>query len=193
MRLISCCWMVLLLAATAGVTRAAAQAEATAVESAPHEREASLGDGAAAEGGAILIRAAHVRDRNRTVGLTIPGIALLVVGWVTNVVGGLLAGTNGIFFSRTRDFGWEPFAAASVVPVLGPWIQLALKPTGLEQDDWATWLVINGLVQAAALTTLILALVHAHSDEHAARDAVELFVAPAFSPSHVGVTLTGRY
>lgn len=43
-------------------------------------------------------------------------------------------------------------------PVLGPWIQIALKPGSLANDDWAYYLTINGLIQALGTTLLVLGL-----------------------------------
>jgi hypothetical protein len=152
-----------------------------------------LGDGASSVGRTASVRAAVVVDRNRTIGLTVAGVALLGLSYVTNVVGGLLAGTEGVFFSRSRDSRWEPFAFTSLVPVLGPWIQLASKPTGIEQDDWAAWLIADGIAQALGVALIAASTATAHTNERESRARVGLVVAPSFGPQHASLSFVGRF
>ena len=171
----------------------AAPAYAQLDAASPSLEPRAVGDGTRSVGAAISVRSAVVVDRNRTIGLTISGIALLLASYGANVLGGLLAGTEGVFFSRSRDPRWEPFAFTSLVPVLGPWIQLATKPTAIEQDDWATWLIIDGFVQAASVALIAGTTATAHANEHAARERLALVVVPSLGPQRVSLSVLGRF
>ncbi|MBX3272380.1 MAG: hypothetical protein KF729_19125 [Sandaracinaceae bacterium] len=93
-------------------------------------------------------------EQRAHVGLIVGGAVMLGVSWLVNAA--LISPFAGWSASSGYQPSWEAFRYAGLVPVAGPWIQLALKPNGLSDDGWGTYLVIDGLLQAAGLTMLIL-------------------------------------
>ncbi|MBX7194302.1 MAG: hypothetical protein K1X94_19760 [Sandaracinaceae bacterium] len=96
----------------------------------------------------------------------IAGAAVLGGGWILDIVTGALGG----YHDRTCvdlgalggcsgpggpafDPAWSDFRAFSLVPIAGPWVQLALLPD--TNNLWPFWLVLDGLVQAGGLVALL--------------------------------------
>ena len=140
--------------------------------------------------------AAPRRRGGGNIGLIVAGAALLGAGWVLNFIGGLLAGTHPGFFGlggRSPEPEWETFRYTSLVPIAGPWIQLAVKPTSFDRDEWGLWLIIDGLMQAAGTTMLLVAAVTAGDDDDAPESGVELVLVPGVGPGLASLTLFGRF
>lgn len=126
-------------------------------------------------------------------GAIIPGAVLLGVGWIANFIVGLPAGDDP-FVSGGAGDEWDAFRLASIIPVAGPWVQLAVKPTDFDQDYWATWLIIDGLLQAAGLTVLIVGIATpSHSRGRASVPGPSLALRPSASPGHAGLSLVGSF
>lgn len=135
--------------------------------------------------------APHVVER-ANLALIITGSVLLGVSWVSNIFTGLFAGLE--LFGSGGSSRWDTFRAMSLVPVAGPWAQLAAKPTSFDQDDWGTWLIINGLLQAGGLTMLIIGIATPSRQTIYARRTGPTFVlAPYATPSAAGLTLAGTF
>lgn len=88
------------------------------------------------------------------VGLIVGGAVMLGVSWLVH--GALISPFAGWSIDWGYQPEWESFRYAGLIPIAGPWIQLALKPGTLNDDGWGTYLVIDGLLQAGGLTMLIL-------------------------------------
>lgn len=123
----------------------------------------------------------------------IAGGVMLGAGWGLNALGGAFAGAQvrtGLISAPTGiDYpaAWSGFRTASLVPVAGPWIQLALKPTPLDDDAWGLWLVADGLVQASGVALLIAgALLPEHEPESP-------LVVPLAGRGAAGLALAGRF
>ncbi len=122
-------------------------------------------------------------------GLIISGAVLLGAGWIGNIIPGLFAGIG----SSSSD--WNAFRGTSVIPVLGPWIQLAVKPTSFRNDDWGGWLIVDGALQAAGLALLIIGLATPRTETvYADRESgFELAVVPTVGSSQWGLAAVGRF
>jgi hypothetical protein len=129
------------------------------------------------------------------IGLIVSGAVLLGVGWIANFIVGLGGGDDP--FRSGAEPEWEAFRYSSFIPIAGPWVQLALKPTSFTQDYWAIWLIIDGLLQATGTALLISGgAVAASSGGELAEgdgDGIELMVLPNAGPSHAGLSLIGRF
>lgn len=138
---------------------------------------------------------APVRERRGgpNIGLLVSGGVMLGVGWIVNFIVGLPAGDDP--FRSGSEPEWEGFRIASLVPVAGPWIQLGVKPTGFTEDYWAMWLLIDGALQLAGTTMLIIGAATSSGADDVIADVggVELRIAPVASTSGAGLTLTGRF
>ncbi len=88
------------------------------------------------------------------VGLIVSGAVMLGVGWITNIVAGMFAGLE--LYGSSSSGQWDSFRVSSIIPVAGPWVQLAVKPTSFSNDGWAEWLIIDGLLQLAGATLLVV-------------------------------------
>jgi hypothetical protein len=66
-------------------------------------------------------------------------------------------------------------------------------PTELGSDRWATYLIIDGLVQAAGLTMLILGLTLRTSTTESAANEPSLLIGPMVGDSGGGLTASGRF
>lgn len=137
---------------------------------------------------------ATVRTEERVnLGLTIAGAAMLGASYISNIVVSLFA---GIGFGSSAEEAWNDFRFVGLVPVLGPWIQLGIKPTPIDQDYWVTWLVIDGVLQAAGLTMLIVGLTVRESVEVRAVAEIgdfTLSVTPFAGPTGSGLALSGTF
>jgi hypothetical protein len=138
------------------------------------------------------------RHHHANLGPIIGGAVMLGAGWVLNIVGSLFAGVHVDLFGGGGgpDEQWQTFRFTGLIPVLGPWIQLGVQPTSFSQDGWGTWLIIDGLLQAAGLTLLIVGATMSSGDEEATADGdggVQLALLPSVSPGQVGLTLVGRF
>lgn len=132
------------------------------------------------------------RGGGANIGLLVTGGVMLGIGWIVNFIVGLPAGDDP--FRSGSEPEWEAFRISSVLPVAGPWIQLGVKPTGFTEDYWAMWLIIDGLLQLAGTTMLIVGAATSGGDEPLAQvDGLELRVAPVASPNMAGLALTGRF
>ncbi len=127
------------------------------------------------------------------VGLIVSGAVILGVTWVLNFIVGAAASLDE---HLDTDPAWDTFRGVSFIPVLGPLVQLAVKPTGFEEDDWATWLLIDEALQLTGLTLLILGIVLPSEDDGGmarVADGLELAVLPSLSTGQSGLTLVGRF
>lgn len=126
-------------------------------------------------------------------GLIISGAVLLGVGWIANFLVGLPAGDDP--FHSGAEPEWQTFRYTSFIPIAGPWVQLAVKPTGFDDDYWGMWLIIDGLMQAAGFTLLIagIATSTSETEEVASAGGVELMLIPSAGPDHASLTLAGRF
>ena len=130
-------------------------------------------------------------ETSHMVGLIVSGAVLLGASWITNMIVSAFAGTVDTASSDPED--WDEFRYIGLIPVLGPWIQMAVKPTPFDHDDWAYFLMVDGILQAAGLTMLIIGAavpvtrtVYAENGE---REGIDLAIAP--SPG--GINLLGRF
>src|SRR5262245_53713237 len=106
--------------------------------------------------GAYAARPQPHLETRLNLGLVITGSVILGVFWATNIFTGLLAGVD--LFGSARASQWDGFRLSSIIPVIGPWIQLGVKPTSFDADNWGTWLIIDGLLQATGLALLIIGI-----------------------------------
>ncbi len=93
-------------------------------------------------------------EQRAHVGLIVGGAVMLGVSWLVH--GALISPFAGYSLDSGYQIAWEAFRYMGLVPLAGPWIQLAIKPSGLSDDGWGPYLIIDGLLQAAGLTMLIL-------------------------------------
>lgn len=132
--------------------------------------------------------------------LAIVGGAVLAAGWVVGIVIGVFGGYHDrscidIGFGCSRppgsswDPGWDDFRLTSLVPIAGPWIQLAVKPPS-GPDGWPAWLIIDGILQGAG-TILLFVGIGLMGDEDAAPPPVA--VVPMLSPSTAGLMAFGTF
>jgi hypothetical protein len=134
-------------------------------------------------------------------GLLAPGVAMFAAGWVFNGLVSLGAGQCGPkieIYTTPGSSGdtcegdpeWDPFRAAGAVPLVGPFVQLTLKPGDLGDDYWAAWLIADGAVQLAGLTMIVIAI--ADPKRRASSDDETTFV-PDVAPGRAGLALMGRF
>lgn len=137
---------------------------------------------------------------SRPTGLMIGGIAMFAGGWIA----GLLIGVFGGYHDRSCidlwgggcslppgtswDPAWDNFRASSLVPLIGPWIQLAVKPPS--DDGWPEWLVADGLLQAAGFAMMIAGIV---IFDEAGEQGTSVTVVPSVAPGQAGLTAVGRF
>lgn len=126
-------------------------------------------------------------------GLIISGAVLLGVGWIADFIISLPAGDDP--FHSGAEPEWQTFRYTSFIPIAGPWVQLAVKPTSFDNDYWGMWLIIDGLLQAAGFTMLVAGIATSTSDSDETADAggVELMLLPSVGAGHAGLTLAGRF
>lgn len=88
-------------------------------------------------------------EQGHITGLIVAGAVVLGAGWLTNIITSLGAGASEAFVDpvtgRTED--WAPFRFTGLVPVLGPWIQLGIKPGNPigRRNIWGEYLIIDGV------------------------------------------------
>lgn len=126
-------------------------------------------------------------------GLIISGAVLLGVGWIANIVVGLPAGDDP--FSSGSEPEWTSFRLTSLVPLAGPWIQLGVKPTSFDQDYWAGWLIIDGILQALGATLLVVGLATPRTETVIAENesGFRLTIAPRLGPDSAGLAALGTF
>lgn len=90
------------------------------------------------------------------VGLIVAGAVMFGVSWLLHAL--LISPLAGCSLSSSSGCSstWEDFRWTGALPLVGPWIQLGIKPGGLGNDGWGPYLIIDGLLQAGGLTMLIL-------------------------------------
>jgi len=120
-------------------------------------------------------------------GLIVSGAVVFGVSWLTNILIGLGAGAGPSYDA------WDDFRWVGLVPVLGPWIQMGIKPTSLGADDWAYYLTIDGILQAAGATMLILGIAIPVERTVYAEDGERRGIDLAIAPSPTGLNLLGRF
>lgn len=131
--------------------------------------------------------------RSRTqLGLIISGAVVLGVGWIVNIIPGLFAGTDPF---GSDDPGWDGVRLASLLPIAGPWVQLALKPTEFREDYWGAWLIANGIWQGIGTVLLVAGLATIGDEEvpMAETGGVRWTMLPDIAPDHGGLTLVGSF
>lgn len=133
------------------------------------------------------------RSHGPSVGLIVSGSVLLGVGWVANFLVGLGAGTDP-FRSRSQP-EWDTFRGCSFIPVVGPWVQLAFKPSGFTEDYWGAFLILDGVLQGVGTILLITAAATAGGDDdaQAERGGVQWALAPMLSADRVGLSVLGTF
>ncbi len=71
--------------------------------------------------------------------------------YLSNVVGSALSGYG--FFTGTFDGAWDDFRVVGTIPIVGPWVQLAIAPT--PPNGWIPWLAVDGILQGLGAALLI--------------------------------------
>jgi hypothetical protein len=134
----------------------------------------------------------HTEER-ANLGLIISGAVILGVGWVVNILSGVFAGVE--LFGSDASSEWDAFRFSAFVPIAGPWIQLATKPTSFSQDYWGPWLIIDGLLQATGLTMLVIGIATPRTETvYSERPSEPSFAfVPSISPGYTGGTLVGTF
>ncbi|MCZ7686595.1 MAG: hypothetical protein M5U28_50745 [Sandaracinaceae bacterium] len=79
------------------------------------------------------------------------------------------------------------------MPIAGPWIQIGIKPTTFDQDYWGMWLVIDGLLQAAGATMLIIGIATPQTETVLAGGGLRDRGRAARGPELGGLALLGRF
>lgn len=133
------------------------------------------------------------RTRSRPIwGLVIPGAVVLGVSWILHAA--VVSPFAG--YSATSGFqpDWATFRWTGLIPVAGPWIQLAVKPGGFE-DSWAGYLVVDGLLQAAGLTMLILGIAIQEEETYYVRGegGSGFAIVPTADQNGGGLAAVGRF
>ncbi len=125
-------------------------------------------------------------------GLIISGAVVLGVSWLVHAA--LISPLAGWSASADLQPEWEAFRITGVIPVVGPWIQMGVKPGSLSNDSWAGYLAVNGLLQAGGLTMLILGIALRETETYYARDGEPSFaILPSFGQDGVGLTAVGQF
>lgn len=132
------------------------------------------------------------RRSHTQVGLIVSGAVVLGVGWIVNFFTGLLAGTD--LFDGSSAL-WDDFRLTSLIPIAGPWVQLAVKPTDFRQDLWGPWLIFNGIWQGAGAVLLIAGLATIGDEEVAVAETngVRWSLLPTVTPTSGGLSVVGSF
>lgn len=142
------------------------------------------------------------RNRGRNIGLIAAGYGVFALGWVMDLIGGplggyqdrtcislgALGGCHGLPPGTSFQPAWDDFRAFSLIPIAGPWMQLAVKPPS-SNDLWVPFLVIDGILQGAGAILAVVGTVLLVEDEQAPSVAV----LPTFSSDGAGVAVAGRF
>lgn len=134
------------------------------------------------------------RGHQREAGYLIGGAVSFGVGWIFNILFGLFAGYHTCVLgtcSSSFDPAWDGFRAASVLPIAGPWVQLAVRPNA-DADLWDEWLILDGILQGVGAIFMFVGIgIFASGEDEPAEPAVTLM--PLLSPSTAGLSLAGRF
>ena len=127
------------------------------------------------------------------VGMIVGGAVALGVTWLIHaVVISPFAGVNVCFGGCGASPSWESFRLLGLVPLLGPWMQLAAKPTDFSTDGWAPYLIVDGVLQAGSLALLIVgATVRETVTVYGDREGGGPYLALGASPG--GLQLSGSF
>jgi hypothetical protein len=127
------------------------------------------------------------------IGLIVSGSVMLGVGWISNFLIGIGAGTDP--FSSHSQPEWDTFRGTSFIPIAGPWVQLAVKPNGFTDDMWGGWLILDGLIQGAGTILLIAGIATSGGDDEATADqgGVRWTLVPTVGPAHAGLSVLGSF
>ncbi len=122
-------------------------------------------------------------------GLIIPGISMLAAGYVVNVLVSLIGGAVIGFDTAVTGTGYSgnDFFYTGLIPAAGPFVQMAVTRG---DEGWLPYLLVDGLIQTAGLTMIILGAVLRTSERVAAielDDGVRLTFAPA--PTQGGMAI----
>jgi hypothetical protein len=126
--------------------------------------------------------------------LVAPGIPILGAGYVLNVITGLLGGVcvNWGWGSCPSDEPWGAFRIWSLVPIVGPWAQLAALPANLgDNPGWIAWQVAMGALQITGLALLVIGLATPVRVVRPAQPYVAL--EPVVGPDMAGLSLRGAF
>jgi hypothetical protein len=121
-------------------------------------------------------------------GLIVAGAVVLGVSWILNIIVSAFAGAGPSWDD------WEAFRYTGLVPAVGPWIQLALIPSG-GRSEWDQYLVTDGVIQLAGLTMLILGIAIPVERTVYAQNGggVQFGFVPNLSPNSAGGSLVGTF
>ncbi len=126
------------------------------------------------------------------IGLVISGAVLFGVSWIIHAA--LVSPFAGWSIDYGDDPQWNDFRIMGAIPLAGPWIQLAIKPTAPFEDSWATYLLVDGLLQAAGITMLILGLtLRKEVGGYANNESPSFMIGPMLGQGAGGLTATGRF
>ncbi len=120
------------------------------------------------------------------VDLTIAGAVLFGGGYLLNLLWGSAAGYDTTWGYSGHDPEWHEVRQFSLVPLVGPWLQMSQLPIGFDQGYWGALLLIEGLIQGAGFILLAAAVGKAVDDASvevapmAGRDTAGLVVRGAF-------------
>jgi len=135
--------------------------------------------------------APEMQTRTR-IGLVIGGAVMFGVSYVFHAA--LISPLAGIDFDETADeYLWNDFRVYGAIPLVGPWLQLSVKPTGFTDDGWGPYLIANGILQAAGLTMLILGFVLRKETSTYADASPSIMVAPMAREGATGLTAFGHF
>ncbi|MGE0785246.1 MAG: hypothetical protein AB7S26_06125 [Sandaracinaceae bacterium] len=125
-------------------------------------------------------------------GLTISGAVMLGVSYLLHAA--IVSPLAGCDFDTCHG-EWNGFRYAGLIPLAGPWVQLAVRPGASDLDAWGPYLVIDGLLQTAGLTLLILGLTLRETvTVYSSRDGdFELAVLPSAGQNGGGLAAVGRF
>ncbi len=130
----------------------------------------------------------EVETRAR-IGLVISGAVLFGVSWVVHAA--IVSPLAGILDEEVGV--WDDFRYLGAIPLAGPWIQMAVKPTGAGEDGWVPYLIVDGILQVAGLTMLILGLT-LRKEVGGYADAEPSFqVGPMLGEGAAGLSAFGRF
>jgi hypothetical protein len=132
----------------------------------------------------------EVETRPR-LGLVISGAIVFGVSYVFHAA--LVSPFGGWSIDYGDNPQWSDFRWMGAIPVAGPWLQLAAKPTAPTDDGWTTYLVVDGLLQAGGLTMLILGLVLRQEVGGYAEADPSIMIAPMVGQNASGLTAFGRF